>query len=262
MGLSDVLFQDTPWTLTSLDDGTFIEGQFPPQQLTENVAGVWAEGNTIGLDQPILQFVRGALETITLEAKVWAKHQGILGLFEDNVKDVVDQIRNLPRPDPSLGRPHVWILCVGDEFSQQVVVRSVGGIRYDRLRPWNKSLRGAMFSIEFLRYTEYSLEAIASVAESLIIDIQDGDFYETIAAREYGDASLGEVLRRRNPGMLDPKSGEQLHIPPVNIVRGQLSLTPTSLPLKANERTAQLFRDSLNLRSVPITTYNMPSFNV
>jgi hypothetical protein len=255
MGFSDVLFQDTPWVLTSLDDGTVIEGQFPPQALTENVAGVWAEAGTLGLDHPIIQFVRGALETITLEAKVWANHQGVLGLGEDNIKEVVDQLRNLPRRDSRYGRPMVWLLSVGDEFSQQVVVRSVGGIRYDRLRPWNKSLRGAMFSIEFIRYIEYTLEDSASKAESLIVSVQQGDFYERIAAREYGDPNLGDALRRRNPDMLDLEAGDQLHIPPVSIMRGELSLTPASLPFKANDATAQLLRDCLALRGADYTTF-------
>lgn len=242
-----------------MDNGTYIQGQFPPQQLTENVAGVWAEAGTLGLDHPILQFVRGALETITLDAKCWANHQGVLGVLEDNIKEVVDQIRGLPRRDPALGRPHVWLLTVGDEFSQQVVVRSVGGIRYDRMRPFNKSLRGAMFSIEFIRYIEYTLEESAK-SESLIVNVREGDFYESIAAREYGDPQMGEVLRRRNPDMLDLTVGDKLHIPPKDIARAELSLAPASLAMKSTTRSDQLFRDCLALRGGDVTSHTLRGF--
>lgn len=240
------------WSLVSLDKGTKLEGQFEPQNLTENVGGVWASEGTIGLDQPILQFIRGEQETISCDVKIWAKHHGLFGFGKgDNISETRDKIRDLARRDSDLGRPHIYLFSVGEEFSQQVVVKSVGGIRYDRMRPKDGSLRGVLFHLEMLRYVEYDTTSLlsANVAESLVIPAKDGDDYEGIAQRMYGDARLGEVLRRRNPDKRVIVVGDLIHIPPANRVRSELSLTPASLFLKDAPAQASVFNDVLALRS-------------
>jgi hypothetical protein len=261
MGAGDLLQKEVIWTLTSLDrPGTGVEGQFRPSNLTENVSGAWAEVSTLGLQQPILQFMRGNLETISFDAKIWAKHSGVLGtgLGSDNIKQIVDNIRNLPRADPTLGRPHVFTFTWSEEFQQDVVVRSVGGIRYDHARPESmlgskpSSLRGVMFRMDLARYVEYDVAALVGASESLIIYAKQGDTFEIIAKRLYGDAKLGEVLRRRNPEseVLGLTEGDRLHILPKVTARHEYSPKRQSLALKKATAQTALFNAVLDKRSV------------
>jgi hypothetical protein len=251
MGLGDVFFQEVTWFLVSQDDGHFLEGQFPPQSLVENVSGAWGEQATLGLDQPILQFLRGEKETISCDVKVWAEHQGILGtgLGAEDIQETVDEIRDLPRADPDLGRPHVYLFSVGEQFSQQVIVKSVGAIRYDRMRSSDGTLRGVLFSFELWRYEPYSVVDLVT-GESLIAHARQGDSYESIAWRVLGDAILGEALRRRNPDRYYLEEGDEVHVPKASILRAELDLNPQSLPLKSGDAQRQLYLDTLETHGV------------
>jgi hypothetical protein len=236
--VADLLTRPVTWTLISQDDGTELSGDFPGQNVVENVEGNWSEQSTLGLDQPILQFMGGKLDTITLDVKVWAKHRGILGtgLLADDIEDKVNTIRNLARKDPDLGRPHVWLFSIGTQLLQRVVVRKVGGINYDRFRD-DGSLRGALFAFELARYEPYSITGLAE-AESLVTPVKQGDTYEMIARRVHGDPLLGEALRRRNPDKRLPQPGDLIHVPSRKILRQEVyPLTPQSLFLK--DGTAQ-----------------------
>ena len=142
MSIGGLFQKPVVWALSSEDTGAYIEGQFRPIGLTENISAVYAEQSTMGLGQPVIQFIRGNADTIKFQAKVWAYSQGVFGtglgknaLAQDDIEDIVAVIKELPRPTPDLGRPEVYILTVGATFSQRVVVRSVGGIRYDNMRP-------------------------------------------------------------------------------------------------------------------------------
>lgn len=265
MGLGDIFQKESIWTLTSLDDGTVVEGQFRPNNLTENVSGSWAEVSTLGLQQPVLQFMRGNLETISFDAKVWAKHDGVFGtgLGADEIKELVDTIRNLARVDENLKRPHVWTFTWTDDFQQDVVVTSVGGIRYDNARPEGllrpSSLRGVMFSIQLSRYVEYNVASLVGASESLIIYAKTGDTFEVIAQRLYGDAQLGEVLRRRNPDLelSGITEGDRIHIIPKAKARRELTLKRQSLMLKRGDSQDALFDAVLAKRSVPYRTHRL-----
>jgi len=261
MGTSDLFAKEVIWTLSSLDaPGTTVEGQYRPSNLVENVSGVWAETSTLGLQQPVLQFMRGNLDVITFDAKVFAKHNGVLGtgLNSDNIKDLVDTIRELPRADEALGRPHVYTFTWSEEFQQDVVIQSVGGIRYDHARPEYlfgskpSSLRGVLFRIRMARYVEYDVGALVGASESLVIYAKQGDTFEVIAQRLYGDAKLGEVIRRRNPDLeIDGiPQGERIHIIPKAKARRELVLKRQSLALRRRTAQTALFDAVLDKRSV------------
>jgi len=259
MTAASVPFQSVGWSLVSQDDGTEVRGQFMPSGLVENVAGDWAEQSTIGLDQPILQFVSGRLDTISFDAKLWALHQGSANTPKDDLESEpqsisgtarsrFSDIRNLARSDPDLGRPHVWLFTVGTQFSQLVVVRSVGGIRYDRMRP-DGSLRGALFSIDMARYLEAGLSQIAA-GESLVSGALEGEDYEALAKRVYKEPILGEALRRRNPDRRYLAAGDLVHVPRARTLRSEIQpLRPASLFLKPGNDQDQLRRDSFEVHS-------------
>lgn len=214
MGLiSDLLLPSLAWKLTSLDTSEVVEGQFIPQDLTENIGADYTTTTTTARGAPFVHFSSEGGRSITFTARVFAKHQGLFGVLQDEVEDLVSKIRKTPKVDSDLGRPHVWLFEAGQYVSMNCVVRSVGGITYDRMRPLDGSLRGISCRFDLLEFVDYSTRS-ETANESLVVPILEGDSYELIASRHYGDPYVGEALRRRNPERPIPVAGETIHIPP------------------------------------------------
>lgn len=249
------------WTLVSQDDATTIEGQFEAQNVVESVSGEWADQGTFGLIQPILQFVGGELDKVTLEVLAFApfdpifKSAGALvGIKEDqfDIKDLVDTIKGLPRADPDLGRPHVYLFSHGSQLEVQCIVKTVGGIRYQSLRPAGGEMRGVLFSMELWRYEPPPALTGATAAESLVTPAREGETYEHIAARVHNDPDLGEALRRRNPERRTLTKGDLVHVPPARTLRREsLPLTPQSLFFRTGEAQRSLILDAYALHGEP-----------
>lgn len=266
MGFTDLFIQTQDWKMVSQDDGTEVQGQFPPSNLRHNVSGVWAEQATVGLPAPVMQFVNGASETIQCDVKIWAKHQGILGtgIGADDIEEIRDIIEDMPRKDTALGRPHVWLFSLGSQFSAQVVVTSVGGIRYDRVRAKDGTLRGVLFSLDMARYEPFRPASLTEApAESLVVLTREGETFEHIARRTVGDARLGEALRRRNPDKATLQVGDQVHVPPAGILRKEvLPLRPQSVFFKTGDAQRSVLKDAFDhhaggiLSHVVLTDFN------
>jgi hypothetical protein len=251
MGLSSLFMQDVVWRLASLDfPGKVIEGQFPATDLTENISANYAQLSTTGREQPILQYQNGELHSLTFGAKAWARHHGFGGANADNIDEFVLSIRRLPQRDPDLRRPEIFDFTVGDNDNlvMTCVVKSVGGVTYDRLRPLDGSLRGVSFRLELWRYDPFDAELRGSQNESLVIPRRTNESFELLAKKIYGDAELGEALRRRNPEKRIPVNGDLVRMPPKSKLTSGFALDPTSIALKTSDRTETLRRTFLTLR--------------
>ena len=235
-GVADLLFQSLNWKLTSQDDGATIEGQFGPTDLVQHVGADYAQIKTIGRPQPILQYQNDELERITFTARYWAPHQGVLGLGAETIEEVVEEVKALPRADADLGRPKVWEFTAGEELAMVCIVKSVGGIRYDRMRPLDGTLRGVTFQMELWRFDDYDISLSGSGAESLVLAMRENESFESLALRVYGQASIGEPLRRRNPGLVIPEAGNLVHLPPKARLTVGFSMAPASIPLATTSR--------------------------
>lgn len=229
--ISDLLLPSLSWKLTSLDTSEVIEGQFIPQDLTENISSDYTSTQTTARGAPFVHFSAQGGRSITFTARVFAKHQGLFGVLQDEVEDLVSKIRRCPSVDSALGRPHVWLFEAGQYVSMNCVVRSVGGITYDRMRPLDGSLRGISCRFDLLEFKDYATEATTS-NESLVVPIFEGDSYELIASRHYGDPNVGEALRRRHPERPIPVAGEMIHIPPKASLLKGFRRTPQSKTLR------------------------------
>ena len=245
----DAFMQSLAWKLTSLDDGTEIEGQYAPSNLRHTVGANYSQMATLGRSQPILQWDGDVLETMTFDAKVFAKHQGLLGLGinADEIEDLVDAIKDTVRTGDK-GRPHVFVFTAGEYFEFQCVVKSVGGIVYDRMRPSDGSLRGVMFRMELWRYDEYDTSLSGEGAESLVLPFQGNESFESFGVRVYGDPATGEALRRRNPALVVPSAGDLLHLPPKNKLMRRFSTLPQTDALRygSNEDSKSVLLDALS----------------
>jgi hypothetical protein len=203
---------DRRWRILNTDTNEEIEGEFPPQAVNEEVASVWAELAPPGRPQPVLQWVRGALDRITFSARVWSRHT-----LED-VGEMIDQIKALARFDAELGRPPICIFLWGGDLAMQCVVETVGGVQWDEIRGDGKA-RGAVFQITLLRYEPFEQEATDTIQIprfSLVRGAGPGDTYESIARRAYGDAMKGVWLRQihaADPSDLNKKTNSPVRDP-------------------------------------------------
>ena len=227
----------TKWKLTSQDDGKIIEGQFIATDIVKDVGANYAEIATFGRSQPILQYQNDELEKLNFTARVWATHQGDAdGANPDTIEALVADIENLPRADPDLGRPKIWEFTAGESLSMVCVVKTVGGVRYDRMRPSDGSLRGATFKISLWRFDEYDVSLSGNAAESLVLAFKENEGFESLARRVYGDPNVGEPLRRRNPELVIPTAGDLVHLPPKSSLTVGFTLSPASVPLEQTDR--------------------------
>lgn len=247
-GVADLLFQSLNWILTDLEGGPSIEGQFAPTSLTENMVAQYAETATLARSQPILQFQGNGPHTVTFDAKLWAYSQGVLGLGSQTIEDAIDAIKSTVQIDPDLGRPHIYSFNAGETFVlDSCVVTSVGGIRYDRMRPLDGSHRGVTFSITLQEFVPYDTSLTGTGAESLVLALRENEGFENLARRVYGDPTPGEALRRRNPDKVVPEVGDLIHLPAKPKLMLGFQLKPQNTTLGSSTvalaRRREIFRE-------------------
>lgn len=201
-------FQDDPvrdvrqWYLLveedceNFDRGDRISGQFTAQQVTQNVGASIAEAGGFSRESPIIQWVGGMLKDWTFQARLFSD-----GSRSNIAADKLERLELLTKRDRSLGRPPLvsffWGIAIPDGFP--CMVDSLGGIVYDELRD-DGSMRGATLSITLKKFTPFRIEQVAaqSTQRTPQYVVKDGDTYELIAKRMYGDPLFGILLRRKN----------------------------------------------------------------
>lgn len=234
--------------LRPLDEGyPTINFQFPPISFTENRAANWASQTGMTRENPILQFSNGEQRSFQFQARIWAHNESV------SVEPIIDELKRATERDPDLGRPPRWSFVWGTAVSETVVVRSIGNIRYDELRP-DGSLRGALLQIELLvwRFTDVEFSGEPTPSTHYVV-LRQGDTWEGVALKEYGDPDLGDLLRRRNPATLFPgcKPGTVVELPPRQKLLDEAELEPDSGPLRRTEEALEERARLFEARSQP-----------
>lgn len=105
--------------------GTALAVSFNPTEYTLNKGAQIAEVTIPGLDSPILQFVRGQTETLSLDLFFDSTEQGM----DDNATSVAkltDQFYQLVKIDGKTHAPPICFFCWGSEFPGQRAYASMG----------------------------------------------------------------------------------------------------------------------------------------
>lgn len=226
--------------------GDSFHAQFTPEQVQRNVGSKIEESGGYSVQSPIIQWLGGILETITLRARVFSHHS------EDNsAQEKLDAFESLSVQDRNLGRPPIvsffWGLMVPDGFP--CLIESIGGIEYDKLRD-DASLRGASLDITLKRFTQPFLEQLSVEEDQERTPtriVKHGETYEMIAYQEYGDPMFGVLLRRMNTrsyfdpnapsSIADLKSGDRIKIfPKKDLIHA--SIRPQSHILRLGKHSA------------------------
>jgi hypothetical protein len=195
------------WNLANDEIGEEIQGQFPAEDLKEEVGGVWASHTSLGRSRSILQFIRGKTPTIQFRARFFADNSSI----SIHKKWLV--LKNWCEVDPDLGRPPILQFWVGDAHLtfKQCVLETVGDITYEEPRS-DGSLRHVSFQIHLKEFTPYNLESPKD-GETRYHVSRQLDYYEMLALREYSDSMLGDVIRKRHPTKPNIRVGDVIKLP-------------------------------------------------
>lgn len=207
-----------------------------------------------------------------------------------SVRDQIEKLKKLSRKNNVIGRPERFLFTYGTELEFEVFIKSVGNITYDdirsdgtirgasfevqmtKVRADNELDRAGISLSSAIKLTGgivtgvigNGFSNITSPFRASLINIpgaslhtidkvlraKQGDTYEKIAAREYGNPLLGDVLRRAQPDKADLNEGDEF----VTIKRQeivQIEVTPQSIPFKDLSENKQLLRQFLELRGRP-----------
>jgi len=197
--------------------------QFNPTEYTLSKANQIAEVPIPGLDAPLLQFVRGQTETLTLDLFFDTTEAGT-GVGATSVTTKTDAFYDLMKIEPSTHAPPLlWITWGGVSFPGKkrdgfkCVVESVRQ-RYTMFDPTGVPLR-AVLSVVFREY-----KSLASQIDELNPQsadhtkahvVEDGETIAQIAHQAYGRPEdwrlIADANRLTNPRALKP--GTILSIP-------------------------------------------------
>ncbi len=201
----------------------FLTVQFNPTEYTLNKAAQIAEIAIYGIDSPILQFVRGQTEKLTLDLFFDTTTLGN-GLGEDgqDVNELTNPFYQLVKIQPKTHAPPRIRFTWGEGLSFKAIVESVQR-KFTLFSPKGVPLR-ATLSVAFREYKTIEDQVaelnLQSADHTRTRVVQQGDTLSRIAAQEYNDPTAWRAIADANPGIENPRSlqpGMVLRIPPLDL---------------------------------------------
>jgi len=213
------------WFLANVDTGQILKGQFEPEGTTKNIAVNYAQHTALNRQNPILQFLNRAAETISFRARLFNRHA-----LEFQAEDTLKLLESWTEIDPKYNRPPTMSFWVGDGHLQQIdcVITSLDGITYGRPTFFG-GLREVSLTINLLQYEPFSLES-TGIFETRYHRSRVRDYYELISEREYKQPLLGDVIRKRHPTQPVLQVGDVIKMPSIEAIRSE-RVEPKSIPL-------------------------------
>jgi len=199
----------------------FMDVQFNPTEYTLNKAAQIAEIGIYGIDSPILQFVRGQNEKLTMDLFFdTTTLPGGMGNSAVSVKTLTEPFYQLCKIQPKTHAPPRIRFTWSEALSFKAIVESVQQ-KFTLFNPQGVPLR-ATLSVTFREYktleeqlAELKLESTDHTKRRVA---QRGDTLSRIAAQEYGDPRLWRRIAEANPDVGSPRRlrpGQVLVIPPL-----------------------------------------------
>ncbi len=194
------------------DDDRSIDVLFNPTEYTLDRSATYAEQNLLGLSTPVMQFVSGAAETLSMELFFDTYEQGT------DVRAETDRIDDLLLVDGDTHAPP-QLLVAWSSLQFRCVLESASK-RFTLFLPSGMPVRARM-NVTFKQYESPRWEQLArprgSPDRSKLRRVTEGETLPLIAAREYGDPSHWRTIAAAND-IDDPRSlqpGVELVVPPL-----------------------------------------------
>jgi hypothetical protein len=186
--------------------GTGLDVQFNPTEYTLTKGAQLAEIPIPGLDQPIIQFVRGQTETLSLELFFDSTENGT-GSQADAVTTLTDQFYELIKIDPESHAPPVLMFSWGAAFpgarERNAFKCLVASVRqqFTLFSPTGIPLR-AKLAVELREYKSLADQIrqlnLQSADQTKAHVVLEGETISSIAYRQYGDPTVWRHLADAN----------------------------------------------------------------
>jgi nucleoid-associated protein YgaU len=203
------------------ESGASLEVQFNPTEYTLSKGAQLAEVPIPGLDQPILQFVRGQTETLTLDLFFDSTESGT-GTSAKSVTEKTDKFYDLVKIDPATHAPPVLLFTWGGTSFPGAPRKAfrcvVANVRqqYTLFSPTGVPLR-AKLTVELREYKSLGQQIrelhLRSSDHTKVHIVVEGETITSIAGQEYGDPTAWRAIADANR-LEDP-----LDLPPATILR-------------------------------------------
>jgi nucleoid-associated protein YgaU len=200
-----------------------FDAQLNPTEYTRTKGAQFAEIGIPGVDSPILQFVRGETERMTLELLFDTTEHG-LGDTAVDVATLTRQVYQLVKIQPATHAPPRFRVTWGRGLSFTAVAEQVQQ-RFTLFSPHGVPLRAtvtlAMREYKSLQ-TQLAELKLQSPDHTKVRVVSRGETLALIAAREFNDPRLWRLIAEHNPGVdpRRPEPGTLLEIPPVPLGQG------------------------------------------
>ena len=204
-----------------------IEVQFNPTEYTLTKGAQIAEIAIPGIDSPILQFVAGQNEKLTLDLffDTTLPGEGRAAGVVKPVTDYTKKVYRLVKINPATHAPPKVRFHWGSGLAFVAIVESVTQ-KFTLFDPDGIPLR-ATLSVTFREYKtlqeqlkELNLQSADHTKRHIVVQ---GETLAGIAAREYGDPALWRVIADENAGIGNLRRlapGLELSLPPLEFAAG------------------------------------------
>jgi len=202
-----------------------VQGSLPAENVNEGEANKWATHSALNRQNPIVQFLSGDTDTVSFNAKLRARDA-----TDQRPKLHLAKLKEWRKIDSKSKRPPVLSFWVGD---QHLSVGScfISSLTSSYTKPTKfGQLREVNVSISLIRYTPYSVEA-KQFGETRYHRARVRDYYEMLCYHEYGDATRGDVIRKRHPTQLTLPLAAVVKLPAIQVIRKEV-VEPKSIILE------------------------------
>lgn len=206
MGLSD-LVKFNLWRLVSVDPEVVLELEAqadPPEGVTVQRPPVVAGGGSPGSTAPAVQWVAGGSQQLRISDAFWSKH------FGDDISAKITVLDRLVSRDATLGRAPLV------EFTwASVSLRGYVTGQYRIVGFWVTGLpKGVVFELTVTEAPSLALSTGSPSGETLYVVGADGELFESLGLRYFGDPLKGELIRRVNPDLAAARTiaGERVKV--------------------------------------------------
>lgn len=196
-----------------------FDAQFNPTDYTRTKAAQIAEIGIPGIDSPVLQFVRGQNERLTLDLLFDTTDDG-MGAGATDVTTLTRQVYQLVKIQPSTHAPPRFRVSWGTSLSFTAIAEQVQQ-KFTLFSPEGIPLR-ATVSLTLREYKTLEEQLaelkLQSPDHTKVHVVVRGQTLADVAAAEYGDPGAWRVIAEANqvPDPRRPEPGAALVIPPLD----------------------------------------------
>lgn len=201
------------WFLRNEDTGDVLVGQFPAEEVSQDIKNNWAKHTTLSRTRSIISYLNSDEDHLTFSARFRSEN-----LYKNDIVKNVEMLRKMARKDPDLGRPPIVTFWVGNgHLEQRSVIDSISGLTWGA-PDINGEPRQVKFTVNLIQYEDFNL-ADVEIYETRYHRARERDYYELLAYREYRNPLLGDAIRKRHVGQPALTPGAIVRLPSVEAIR-------------------------------------------